>query len=153
MNGTTDISQFTYFDRKSLSTILPHRGSALRKIDGIYFDPRSPKSMTGIKEVRADDPDLDGHFPGSPTYPGYAQDEFLCLVAASLILYTLDGLSGNPYIVQKTAKYRKNVTPGDTLTATVELLGRRSRFFIFSGEIRNQNDEIVAEYEKIVGAI
>ena len=153
VNGTTGISQFTCFNRKGLSTILPHRGSALRKIDGVFFDPRSPKSMTGLKEVRAEDPDLDGHFPGSPAYPGYAQDEFVCLVAASLTLYSLDGLTGNPYIVQKTAKYRKNVTPGDTLIATVILLGRRSRFFIFSGEIRNQNNEIVAEYEKIVGAI
>jgi len=29
----------------------------------------------------------------------------------------------------------------------------RSRFYIFSAEIRNQRNEMVAEYEKIVGAV
>ena len=50
-------------------------------------------------------------------------------------------------------RYKKNVVPGDRLVAEVTLHERRSKFFIFSAEIKNQNNETVAEYEKIVGAI
>ncbi len=144
---------FACFNRKSLETILPHRGGALRKIDGVFIGPDDPETMLGLKEVRADDPDLDGHFPGAPTYPGYAQDEFVCLTAAALIIYLNAGLKTNPYVVQKTARYRKNVAPGDRLIAEVKHLASRGRFVVFSAVIRNQKSEVVAEYEKIVGAI
>lgn len=153
MSVLKDASLFACFNREGLATILPHRGRALRKIDGVFFDFYSPGSIVGLKEVTAGDPDMDGHFPGSPTYPGYAQDEFVCLTAAALILYSVDGLTGNPYVVQKIAKYKKNVEPGDKLKAEVKLVGRRNKFFLFSAQILNQNKEIVAEYEKIVGAI
>ena len=76
---------FVCYNRKGLETILPHRGAALRKIDGVFYSASVPDIMIGIKEIRDDDLDLEGHFPGAPTYPGYAQDEFVCLVAAALI--------------------------------------------------------------------
>lgn len=109
--------------------------------------------MTGLKEIRENDPDLEGHFPGAPTYPGYAQDEFVCLVAAALIPMAVEDLKRGPQVVQKIARYKKNAAPGDTLVAEVKLHGRRNKFFIFSAEIKNQNNEPVAEYEKIIGAV
>ena len=109
--------------------------------------------MLGIKEISADDQDLEGHFPGAPTYPGYAQDEFICLVAAALLSVTNKGLKTNPHVVQKTVRYKRNAVPGDTLIGEVKLTGRKGRFVLFSGEIRNQNRELVADYEKLVGAI
>jgi 3-hydroxymyristoyl/3-hydroxydecanoyl-(acyl carrier protein) dehydratase len=144
---------FKCFNRKSLETILPHRGSALRKIDGVFYSAGTPDALTGVKEIRADDPDIEGHFPGAPTYPGYAQDEFVCLVAAALIPNALEDLKTGPRVVQKIVRYKKNAAPGDTLIAKVKLNGRRAKFIMFSAEIRNQNNEVVAEYEKIVGAL
>ena len=144
---------FVCFNRKSLETILPHRGAALRKIDGVFYSSSTPDRMTGIKEIRENDLDLEGHFPGTPTYPGYAQDEFVCLVAAALIPTAFGGLKNDPHVVQKIVRYKKNAVPGDKLTAEVQLHERRSKFFIFSAEIKNQNNETVAEYEKIVGAV
>ncbi len=144
---------FICFNRTSLETVLPHRGAALGKIDGVFFVPGGPALLRGIKEVRADDRDLDGHFPGAPTYPGYAQDEFVCLVAAALIPLACEDLRTDPHVVQKTVRYKKEAVPGDTLTAEVKLLERRSRFFIFGAEIRNQRGEVVAAYERIVGAV
>lgn len=152
MNAVLD-TPFTCFNRKSLETILPHRGAALRKIDGVFYSSDAPATMTGLKEIRADDPDLEGHFPGDPTYPGYAQDEFVCLVAAALIPAAVEDLKNGPHVVQKIVRYKKNAVPGDRLIAKVKLHERRSKFFIFSGEIKNQNNEIVAEYEKIIGAV
>ncbi|HEX9020733.1 MAG TPA: hypothetical protein VF903_05690 [Nitrospirota bacterium] len=144
---------FVCFNRASLETILPHKGAALRKIDGVFYHAGAPDRMTGVKEIHGDDQDLDGHFPGAPTYPGYAQDEFVCLVAAALIPTAVEGLKKGPRVVQKIVRYKNSAGPGDTLTAEVKLNGRRGIFFMFSADIRNQNNELVAEYEKIVGAL
>lgn len=144
---------FACFSRKGLESILPHRGAALGKIDGAFYRFSDPGVMTGVKEIHTDDPDLEGHFPGAPTYPGYAQDEFICLAAAVLVSVTNNGLKTNPHVVQKTVRYKRNAGPGDTLISEVKLTGRRGRFILFSGTIKNQKQEIVAEYERIVGAI
>ena len=147
MNGP-----FLCFNRRSLETILPHRGGALNKIDGVLFLSGGGVLLRGVKKVRPDDRDLDGHFPGAPTYPGYAQDEFVCLVAAALIPLACEDLQTDPHVVQKTVRYKREAVPGDTLIAEVRLVERRSRFFIFAAEIRNQRSEVVAVYERIVGA-
>lgn len=146
-------TDFVCYNRKGLESILPHRGAALRKIDGALYNAVVPRTMVGVKEVNIDDPDLDGHFPGAPTYPGYAQDEFVCLIAAALIPNIDNNQKYEPHVVQKSVRYKKNVVPGDRLTAEVRLLGKKGRFYVFSAEIRNQRGEIVAEYEKIVGAV
>ncbi|HSQ78877.1 MAG TPA: hypothetical protein VLN91_08285, partial [Nitrospirota bacterium] len=96
---------------------------------------------------------IEGHFPGAPTYPGYAQDEFVCLVAAALLSTVFGGLKNGPYVVQKIVRYKKSAAPGDNLIAVVKLNERRNKFFIFSADIKNQNNETVAEYEKIIGAV
>jgi 3-hydroxymyristoyl/3-hydroxydecanoyl-(acyl carrier protein) dehydratase len=144
---------FACFNRKSIETILPHRGAALRKIDGVFYSAGAPDRIMGVKEIHRDDPDLEGHFPGAPTYPGYAQDEFVCLVAAALIPNALQDLRSGPRVVQKIVRYKKNAVPGDTLIANVKMNRHKAKFIMFSAEIRNQCNEIVAEYEKIVGAL
>jgi len=144
---------FLCYKRASLETVLPHRGAALNKIDGVYYCSNGSRTITGLKEVKDNDPDLRGHFPGAPTYPGYAQDEFVCLAAAALISLAYSGLKKDPHVVQKSVRYRRSVAPGDTLIAEVRLRETRSRFYIFSAEIRNQRNEMVAEYDKIVGAV
>ncbi len=144
---------FSCFNRSGLEGLLPHRGAALRKIDGVFYRSEAAGSMVGVKQISPDDQDLEGHFPGAPTYPGYAQDEFICLVAAALLSFENEGLKNNPHVVQKIVRYRKNAGPGDTLFAEVRVNERRGKFIMFSGEIRNQDKELVAEYEKIVGAV
>jgi 3-hydroxymyristoyl/3-hydroxydecanoyl-(acyl carrier protein) dehydratase len=144
---------FVCYNRKSLETILPHRGAALRKIDGVFYSADDPDIIMGVKVIHEDDPDIDGHFPGAPTYPGYAQDEFVCLVAAALIPNALEDLKKGPHVVQKIVRYKKDAKPGDTLIAKVRFNRRRAKFMMFSAEIMNQGNETIAEYEKIVGAL
>lgn len=144
---------FVCLNRKGLETILPHRGAALRKIDGVFYSAGEPDIMLGVKEIRNNDHDLEGHFPGAPTYPGYAQDEFVCLVAAALIPTAVEGLKTDPHVVQKIVRYKNSASPGDKLIAEVKLIGRRAKFFMFSAKISNQSNEIIAEYEKIIGAV
>lgn len=146
-------SLFICFNRKGLETILPHRGAALKKIDGVFYSAGAPNIILGVKEILNYDNDLEGHFPGAPTYPGYAQDEFVCLAAAALIPLTVERLKTDPHVVQKIVRYKNSASPGDRLIAEVKLIGRKAKFFIFSANIRNQHNEIIAEYEKIIGAV
>lgn len=153
VGGGRAMPAFLCFNRKGLETLLPHRGAALRKIDGVFYHSGAPDMLIGLKGIRIDDPDLEGHFPHAPTYPGYAQDEFVCLVAAALIPIARERLKTHPHVVQKIVRYKKNVVPGDQLIAEVRLSGIRGKFYLFTAEIRNQRQELVAEYEKIVGAV
>jgi 3-hydroxyacyl-[acyl-carrier-protein] dehydratase len=146
-------ANFQCANRSSLEKVLPHRGAALAKIDGVFYDASVPDTLFGVKHIGENDPDLDGHFPGHPTFPGYAQDEFACLVAAALIPLTRGILESNPHVVQKIVRYKKRVVPGDRLTAAVKLYEQRKRFYLFSAAIWNQRDELVAEYERIVGIV
>lgn len=143
---------FVCYNRAGLERILPHRGTALHKIDGVFYRYGDQPAAAGLKEVRFDDRDLEGHFPGAPTYPGYAQDEFVCLVAAALIPLVGETLTEGPRVVQKSVRYKRAVAPGDTLIAEVRLVEQRSKFFIYAAELRNQRNEIVADYDRIVGA-
>ncbi len=152
MNALTDAA-FLCFNKKSLETILPHRGAALRKIDGVLYCRKTPEVIHGVKVIHDSDEDLEGHFPGAPTYPGYAQDEFVCLAAAALTALAFKGLRNHPHVVQKIARYKRNAAHGDTLTTEVRFNGKRNRFYMFSAEVKNQRNELVAEYEKIVGVV
>src|SRR5271169_3825913 len=100
ITGEQSMSAFVCFNRKSLETLLPHRGAALRKIDGVFYNSGTHNMLIGLKVIRMEDPDLEGHFPQAPTYPGYAQDEFVCLVAAALIPIAIEGLKTDPHVVQ-----------------------------------------------------
>lgn len=134
--GERAMSAFACFSRKSLGTYCPIEELALRKIDGAFYNSCAPNMLTGLKEIRMDNPDLECHFPQASTYPGYMQDEFVCLVAAALIPISIEGLKTDPHVVQKIVRYKKNAVPGDRLIAEVRLNGRHGKFFVFTADIK-----------------
>ena len=150
---TTHEQRFCLLQQEESGKAFAAPGRGTQKNRCCFIQGQHSSHAYGRQGNPPEDPDLDGHFPGAPTYPGYAQDEFTCLVAAALIPLSIEGLKTDPYVVQKIVRYKKNAVPGDRLIAEVKLDGRRGKFFMFSGSIKNQNDEIVAEYEKIVGAV
>jgi hypothetical protein len=40
---------FACFNRKTLETLLPHRGAALRKIDGVFYNSSDSKHTYGAQ--------------------------------------------------------------------------------------------------------
>jgi 3-hydroxymyristoyl/3-hydroxydecanoyl-(acyl carrier protein) dehydratase len=57
---------FICFNRKSIEKILPHRGAALKKIDGVFYSHSVPDILRGVKEINDNDQDLEGHFRAPP---------------------------------------------------------------------------------------
>jgi acyl-CoA thioesterase FadM len=74
-------------------------------------------------------------------------------VAATLIPISIEGFKTDPHVVQKIVRYKKHAVPRDRLIAEVRPNGRRGRFIMFTAGIINQNNEVVAEYERIIGAV
>jgi beta-hydroxyacyl-ACP dehydratase FabZ len=104
-----------------IQKILPHRYPFLL-IDKIV-DFEEGKSITGIKNVTANEPQFTGHFPGNPIMPGVLITEALAQVGAVMLLSMPENRGKlGVFTGINNFKFRRQVVPGDTLIFRVELL-------------------------------
>ena len=83
-----------------------------------------PSTIVGVKNVTANEPFFQGHFPNEPVMPGVLQIEAMAQCGGLLILGQLeDPEKWSTYFLKiNDVKFRKKVVPGDTLIFKVELL-------------------------------
>jgi len=97
------------------------------------------KSAVGIKNVTINESFFQGHFPRRPVMPGVLIVEAMAQTAAVLVVQTLEGDAAGKLVYFMTideARFRKPVSPGDTLRIHVDKLRSRSNVWKFSGEVR-----------------
>ena len=84
------------------------------------------KSAVGIKNVTANEPFFQGHFPQYPVMPGVLIAEAMAQVGcvALLSLPENEGKLGMFTAIDKM-KFRRQVFPGDTLELRAEVLGMK----------------------------
>ena len=125
----------TTLDIDELMQLLPHRYPMLM-IDRLV-EIRPGESAVGIKNVSINEPFFAGHFPQKPVMPGVFMIEAMAQAAAAFASYT-EGLDVEGKIVLfmgvDHARFRKPVTPGDTLRILVKTVQRRPPVWRFSGE-------------------
>lgn len=102
------------FTTKQVELILPHRYPFLL-VDRIIHIDLEASEIIGLKNVTANEPFFQGHFPGAPIMPGVLILEALAQTGG--ILVHQKGYDKKIAVLLNVtgAKFRKPVTPGDQL--------------------------------------
>ena len=96
-------------------------------------------SAVGIKNVSANEPFFQGHFPGHPVMPGVLIIESMAQTAAVLVVESLGPEAAGKVVYFMTiegAKFRRPVVPGDQLRIHVTRERRRGSVWKFSAVAR-----------------
>lgn len=111
-------------NNKDIQSIIPHKYPFLLvdKIIEIEYGKRA----VGIKNVTANEPFFQGHFPGNPIMPGVLIVEAMAQVGAVSIL----GMEENKgklavFTGIDNMRFKKQVIPGDTLRMEVEMIAMK----------------------------
>ena len=138
-------------DIATILKALPHRYPFLM-VDRI-ISMRGDEAAIGIKNVTINEPQFLGHFPGNPVFPGVLLIEGMAQTAGAICILAKN-LVGKPQVVYfmtiDKAKFRKPVTPGDTIEYHMTKMSQRKSMWWFRGEAKVAG-QLVAEAE--VGAI
>lgn len=111
-------------ENKDIQKIIPHRYPFLL-VDRL-IEIEEGKRALGIKNVTANEPFFQGHFPGNPIMPGVLMVEALAQVGAVCIL-SQEEYKGKLAVFAGVDKlrFKKQVTPGDQLRMEVELISMK----------------------------
>lgn len=126
-----------------IQAIIPHRYPFLLVDRIIEMEEKS--YAIGIKNVTANEPFFQGHFPNYHVMPGVLIIEALAQVGAVAILSSEENKGKIAFFAGiKEAKFRRQVVPGDTLRLETKLTRLRGRIGI--GEAKAYvGDELACE--------
>ena len=133
-------------DIQKIMACIPHRYPFLLVDRVVEMD--GDTSGVGIKNVTMNEPQFTGHFPGQPVFPGVLMIEAMAQTAGVLVV----AARGEHEVPVKTvlfttidnAKFRKPVTPGDTLRFHLTKVARKRNLWFYRGEARVEGT-LVAE--------
>lgn len=133
------------FDINSIIKMLPHRYPILLvdRIVSMELD----KSIVGLKNVTMNEPHFTGHFPQKPIMPGVLIIEAMAQTSAILVVKTLDmDIDGKLvyFMSIENAKFRKLVTPGDSMYLHVYKEKNRGNVWKLNAEAK-VDGQVVAE--------
>ena len=140
-------------DINRIRELLPHRYPFLLvdkiiEIGGNY--------IVGVKNITANEPFFQGHFPQEPVMPGVLQVEAMAQTGGLLVLNSVDEPERYSTYFMKIdgVKFRRKVVPGDTLIFRLELLTpiRRGistmKGYVFVGDTLVSEAEFMAQIVK-----
>jgi len=141
LQSSTELS----LDIEAIKRLIPHRYPFLMVDRLIQVVPG--ERATGIKNVSANEPFFQGHFPNQPIMPGVLIVEALAQTAGALVAHSLgaqDKGASVYFMSIEAARFRKPVVPGDTIHLHVERKQVRGTVWKFNG-VAKVGDVVVAE--------
>ena len=130
-------------DSAGIQRVIPHRPPFLL-VDRILEVEPGVRAV-GVKNFTINEPFFQGHFPGNPVVPGVLLVEALAQVGSVAVL-SMKGNEGKvPFFAGiDSFKFRKPVTPGDSVVLEVTMTRMRSA--VGKGTARAiVDDSVVAE--------
>lgn len=124
-------------DVEEIQTLIPHRYPMLL-IDRV-LDFEAGKWLHGVKNVTFNEPIFQGHFPGNAIFPGVMILEALAQATGVLGFKTNEDKAGKELYLFASidnAKFKRPVTPGDTMHLHVEFIKERRGMWKFYGEAK-----------------
>ncbi|MDH5722750.1 MAG: 3-hydroxyacyl-ACP dehydratase FabZ [Alphaproteobacteria bacterium] len=132
-------------DVNKIMEMIPHRYPILL-VDRIV-ELNSGESAISLKNVTINEPQFMGHFPGFPVMPGVMIIEAMAQTAALVVVDFLgDEAKGKVvyFMTIDNARFRKPVTPGDSMYIHVEKIQSRGPVWKFKG-VAKVGDTVCAE--------
>ena len=113
-------------DATQIQALIPHRYPFLL-IDKVVEIERK-KRIVAIKNVTANEPHFQGHFPGFPIMPGVLVVEAMAQAGGALLLNEIPDRDDKLMVFTgiDSARFRKPVVPGDQLRIEVNVIVWRS---------------------------
>jgi len=124
------------YDISQIQEILPHRYPFLLIDRVVEFVDN--ERVVAIKNVTANEPFFQGHFPGMPIMPGVLILEAMAQAGAILAIKSADGVAKGKTVFLVGAddfRWKKKVTPGDTLRIEMKSVKKRRPMWVMSGEV------------------
>lgn len=108
-------------DNNRIRELLPHR-YPMQLVDKVIA--LGATSIVGVKNITANEPFFQGHFPQEPVMPGVLQIEAMAQCGGLLVLNNLEEPErwSTYFLKIDDVKFRQKVVPGDTLMFKVDLL-------------------------------
>lgn len=116
-----DCNEVPLMNVNRIRELLPHR-YPMQLVDKVIAI--GANSIVAIKNVTANEPFFQGHFPQEPVMPGVLQIEALAQAGGLLVLNSVEEPErwSTYFLKIDGVKFRQKVVPGDTLIFKVELL-------------------------------
>lgn len=129
-------------DSRGILNLLPHRFPFLLVDKVIQHDrtpegsPRQGQKIVAIKNVTINEPFFTGHFPEMPIMPGVLQIE--AIAQACCLAYLRPNDPEYDFFIAsiQSARFRRPVVPGDTLTIYAEIVRERGTMLLVKGEAK-----------------
>lgn len=149
---TKDIN--VVFTSEQVDEILPHRFPFALVDKVIEFE--AGKRAVGLKAVTKNEEFFQGHFPGQPVMPGVLQVEALAQLAGVCCLKAEGNTPGSIFLFAGVdgVKWKKPVTPGDTLVLEVEITKFNAKFGLAKATGKAYtNGELAVQVDQMTFAI
>lgn len=133
-------------DNNRIRELIPHRYPFLL-VDKII--EKGTNYIVGVKNITADEPFFQGHFPQEPVLPGVLQVEAMAQTGGLLVLSGLDEPERYSTYFMKidNVKFRQKVVPGDTLIFHVSFMTELRRGCAMMKGYAFVGEKIVTECE------
>lgn len=116
-----DPNDASVMDNVRIRELLPHR-YPMQLVDKVIA--LGATSIVGVKNITANEPFFQGHFPQEPVMPGVLQIEAMAQCGGLLVLNNIEEPErwSTYFLKIDDVKFRQKVVPGDTLMFKVDLL-------------------------------